>query len=134
MNFTNEQLAKAKAAKSAEELLALAKENGIDMTEEEAAKYFAELNKEGELADEELNNVAGGACYSSGVSGPNGYHEYAIVSPLSAAEDCEKNGIHPSDAENKNFCANFCYQCRYYFTADGICYCGARWKGHDPLE
>ena len=60
MNFTNEQLAKAKAAKSAEELLALAKENGIEISEEEAAKYFAELNKEGELADDELGNVSGG--------------------------------------------------------------------------
>ena len=52
MNFTPEQLSKAKAAKSTEELLTLAKENGIEMTVEEAAKYFAELNKEGEIADE----------------------------------------------------------------------------------
>ena len=62
MKFTNEQLAKAKAAKSAEELLALAKENGIEMTEEEANKYYADFHKEGELADEELDNVSGGGC------------------------------------------------------------------------
>ena len=60
MNFTQEQLAKTKAAKSAEELLALAKENGIDMTEEETKKYFAELHKDGEIADDELENVSGG--------------------------------------------------------------------------
>ncbi len=65
MKFTNEQLAKIKATKSIEELLALAKENGIELTEEEAAKYFAELHKEGELSDEELNNVAGGCGGSS---------------------------------------------------------------------
>ena len=35
MNFTPEQLTKAKAAKSVEELLALAKENGTELTEEE---------------------------------------------------------------------------------------------------
>ena len=35
MKLTPEQLTKAKAAKSAEELLALAKENGIEMTEDE---------------------------------------------------------------------------------------------------
>ena len=134
MNFTPEQITKAKAAKSVEELLALAKENGLELTEEEAKNCFEQWHKEGELADEELNNVAGGACYSSGVSGPNGYHEYAVVSPLSSAKDCEKNWIHPSNAENKNIASNFCYQCRYYFTVDGICYCGARWKGHDPLE
>ena len=34
--MNNELLAKAKAAKSPEELLALAKENGIELTEEEA--------------------------------------------------------------------------------------------------
>ena len=60
MNFTQEQLAKAKAAKSAEELIALAKENGMEMTDDEAKKYFAELHKEGELSDDELNNVSGG--------------------------------------------------------------------------
>ena len=60
MNFTPEQLKKAKTAKSVEELIALAKENGLELTEEEAKKYFAELHKEGELADEELDNVSGG--------------------------------------------------------------------------
>lgn len=65
MNFTPEQLVKAKAAKSVEELLALAKENNIELTEEEAAKYFSELHKEGELADEELENVSGGGCKSN---------------------------------------------------------------------
>ena len=36
---------KAKGAKSAEELLALAKENDIEMTEEEAEETFAMLGK-----------------------------------------------------------------------------------------
>ena len=57
MNFTPEQFAKAK---SVEELIALAKENGLELAEEEAKKYFAELHKEGELSDDELNNVSGG--------------------------------------------------------------------------
>ena len=60
MNFTNEQLAKAKQAKSADELLVLAKENGIALSEEEATKFFAELHKDGEIADDELENVSGG--------------------------------------------------------------------------
>ena len=60
MNFTPEQFAKAKAAKNAEELIALAKENGIEMTEEEAKNLFAKLHAEGELADDELANVSGG--------------------------------------------------------------------------
>ena len=60
MNFTNEQMTRAKSAKSAEELLEMAKAEGIAMTEEQAAKYFAELHTEGELSDDELTSVAGG--------------------------------------------------------------------------
>ena len=60
MNFTTEQLAKAKQAKSADELLVLAKESGIELTEMEAKKYCSILNTLGELHDDELENVAGG--------------------------------------------------------------------------
>ena len=64
MNFTPEQLTKAKAAKSVEELLAIAKENGMELSEEEAKNYFEQWHKEGEIADDELDNVAGGICDS----------------------------------------------------------------------
>lgn len=62
-NFTPEMIEKAKAAKTAEELLVLAKENNVELTEEEAKAYFVQLNPNlGELTDEELDNVAGGGC------------------------------------------------------------------------
>ena len=60
MNISKELIEKAKTAKSAEELLEMAKAENIELTEEQAAKAFAELNKIGELSDEELDNVAGG--------------------------------------------------------------------------
>ena len=61
-NLTPELIEKAKAAKTAEELLALAKENNVEMTADEAATYFAQLNPTfGELSDDDLDNVAGGA-------------------------------------------------------------------------
>ena len=64
--FTPEFIEEAKSAKSAEELIALAKENGIEFDEETAKTYFNQLNpKTGELADDELDNVAGGACQSN---------------------------------------------------------------------
>ena len=59
-----ELLEQAKEAKSAEELMALAKENGMELTKEEAEAYFAKMNKSGELSDEELDNVAGGGCHN----------------------------------------------------------------------
>jgi predicted ribosomally synthesized peptide with nif11-like leader len=61
-NLNPEMIEKAKAAKSAEEILSLAKANGVEMTADEAATYFAQLNpKIGELSDDDLDNVAGGA-------------------------------------------------------------------------
>ncbi len=61
-----ELLKKAKAAASPEEILTLAKENDVPMDEEAAAAYFAKLNQRGELADDELDGVAGGWCYNGG--------------------------------------------------------------------
>ena len=60
MKFSNEMIEKAKTAKTAEELLAMAKAENIEISAEEAAKAFAEMNKTGELSDEELDNVSGG--------------------------------------------------------------------------
>ena len=64
MNITPELIESAKKAKSIEELLTLAKENGFELSEEEAKAYYEQINKTGELSDDELNNVAGGGCYT----------------------------------------------------------------------
>ncbi len=62
--FNNELLEKARAAKSPEEIIALAKENDVLLSEEEANAYFEQMNKTGELSDDELDSVAGGGCHS----------------------------------------------------------------------
>ena len=60
-----ELIFKAKGANTPEELMALAKENGNEMTEESAKAYFELLHPAtGELSDDELDNVAGGGCYT----------------------------------------------------------------------
>ncbi|MGN0813044.1 MAG: hypothetical protein ACI4MQ_06025 [Candidatus Coproplasma sp.] len=69
MNISKELLEKAKTAKTSEELLEMAKAENIELSAEQAAKAFAELNKNGELSDEELDNVAGG-CGGSSANGP----------------------------------------------------------------
>ena len=61
-NFNPELIEKAKTANTAEELLGLAKANGIEITVEEANTYFAQLNANGAVSDEELDLVAGGGC------------------------------------------------------------------------
>ena len=60
IEFTKEQIAKAAEAKSAEELAELAKEYGIRLSPKQAEQFFAELHREGELDDDELDAVAGG--------------------------------------------------------------------------
>ena len=64
--MNEEMIAKAREAKSVEELMALAKENGIELNEEDAKMYFEQLNaKKGELSDDELDDVSGGGCGES---------------------------------------------------------------------
>ena len=65
MDINKEMLEKAKTAKSVEELITLAKDNGFELNDEEANAYFAKLNQTGELADDELDNVSGGGCGES---------------------------------------------------------------------
>ncbi len=56
-------LAKAMQCKDAEDLVALAKEEGIDLKKEEAEAYLAEMD-DVELDGEILKQVAGGGCYN----------------------------------------------------------------------
>lgn len=60
--ITNEQIMKAAQCKTADELMALAKAEGVDITREEAEAYLAEL-ADVELDNNALGKVAGGDCY-----------------------------------------------------------------------
>ena len=61
--ITKEMLAKAMQCKNADELVALAKTRGMELTKEDAEAYMAEL-ADFELDADTLQNVAGGGCYS----------------------------------------------------------------------
>ena len=64
--MNRELITKAKAAKSVEELLELAKASNVELSEEQAKEYFAKLNPtKGELSDDELDDVSGGGCGES---------------------------------------------------------------------
>ena len=60
--LTNEMIAKAMQCKDADELVALVKANGLEITREEAEAYLAELD-DMELDSPQLTKVAGGACW-----------------------------------------------------------------------
>ena len=65
--LTKEMIEKAMQCETAEDLMALAKSEGIELTKEEAEAYLAELD-DVELDGEMLNKVAGGDCYCDCVS------------------------------------------------------------------
>lgn len=59
--MTEELLKKAFEAKSPEELLKLARENGVlEITEDNAKAYFDAINQGGEVAEDELEGAVGG--------------------------------------------------------------------------
>ena len=60
--ITKEMLEKAMQCETVDDLLALAKEEGIVITKEEAEAYMTELS-DFELEGIELKNIAGGKCY-----------------------------------------------------------------------
>ena len=115
-NLTPEMIEKAKAAKSAEELLSIAKESGVEMTADEAATYFAQLNpKSGELNDDDLDSVAGGGC---------GDHEpvpYGKKVRITSGETCEKCGTNIGvHTVGSGYDFNFikCESCNYVIAYD----------------
>lgn len=60
MEITKELILKLNEAKDTDELISLAKVNGIELAEKSAEKLFAKLNENGELNDEVLADIAGG--------------------------------------------------------------------------
>ena len=57
--LTKEMIAKAMQCRTTEELMALAKSEGFEVTKEEAEAYLAEMD-DMELEEEALKKVAGG--------------------------------------------------------------------------
>ena len=60
--LTKEMFVKAMQCETADELIALAKTGGYELTKEEAEAYMAEM-EDVELDSDALKNVAGGVCY-----------------------------------------------------------------------
>ena len=56
-----ELLEKLQSAKSAEELVEMAKANGAEIPADEAEELFAKLNAKEELSDEDVEKIAGGS-------------------------------------------------------------------------
>jgi len=94
--ITQEMMEKAAACKTAEELLALAKENGIEISVEQAETYLAEYVAN-RLDKEKLDAVAGGQSSSPGFDGEKRMNQDRRICFLTTAV-CEYHGK-PDDCE-----------------------------------
>ena len=127
MNLTNEQIAKAKECKSAEELLKYADEIGYKLTEDEAKRFFNDWHKEGELADEELSNVAGGSTCINGSFYSDEGDRFLITTYYNSCPSYERRNGAPLNDE-------ICFYCSYCQGGDPTYYCHARSIYSDPYN
>ena len=115
MKLTTEQIVKAKAATSAEELIALAKAEGIEATEEEIKAKFDAMHKEGEIADEELDNVAGGGLCGD-YERPSTVNVEVVSEGVYRCPKCGRNLICLPSREDPNGDPYYVYYCDPGFT------------------
>ena len=135
MQFSEEQIKKAVAAKTAEELFDMAKAENLSLTEEEAAHYFKVLHTDPadaecmELSEEEQENVAGGSVCYKGSTYSNDPPHFLITT---LGNKC------PSYAYGSNIGAyGTCGQCKYMsdgITLMGPYYCRKRSLLNDPYN
>ena len=120
-NLMAELKEKAKAAKSPEEIQVLAKENGMeDFSVDSAKAYYEQFHKEGELLDEELDNVAGGACHTD-----DGRMVTTIANFCEDGHRCKKCGrnfIHEGHAPDC-FEGPNCKDCKHMSYEKGLWLC-----------
>lgn len=122
MELNKELLAKAKNAKTPEELIALAKENGTEMTKESAEAYYNLLHPQnGEVSDDELDNVAGGGCHNGGKLVVSVMHYCDEWRCKDDGSQCDIDGI----LVNCNTCrvAAYCFSCKYCSYEKGLWLC-----------
>lgn len=117
---------KKAVGKSPEEIVEIFKEGNIDISIDAAKECFDYLKSVDVIEDEELDNVAGGTCYSSGAVDPRPGHDhterpYVIVTIGNSCIAWEDT----------------CTTCKHHFVGTPSWYCSIRWKGHEfwnPVE
>lgn len=92
-------LKKAQNVKSKEELLALLKENDLDISDEKADELYAQIKSHREIGDDDLGKVSGGVSFN-----PEGFLKTTIVYDCNLFEYAE-GAVGPK---------GICYMCKYW--------------------
>ena len=105
-------------------IIELLKSHDIEVTDSVAQECYDFIKELRTMEDDELENVAGGTCYSSGVTDPESgiTREYVIVTVGNA---CPLNGM--TDWITNNWCG----PCGSSFGIGATLYCNRRWRGHN---
>lgn len=134
MQVSNELLEKAYEAESAEELLEMAKENGIDISLEEAIDFFEdiqdELNDSEELSEKELDNVVAASQCRSGKTYSSDSPYYLITT---AGNTCPSYHEVDADFGVKGTCCR-CYHAIHKGVGRMVTYCTVRTIDNDPYR
>lgn len=137
MQFSKEQIEKASSAASAEELLAMAKAEGIDLTEEVAKHYYDVLRVEAlleeqcdNLSEEELANVSGGSQCVDGSTYSSDPPYYLITTCYNRCRGYKEHHIQQHMFARKGTCS----YCEYVTRGFGPSYCTIRNKYNDPYR
>lgn len=129
--MNRELLEKAKKAATAEELLALAGENGLSLSSSGAEALFSRLHKSGEVNDDELSSVSGGACRGDGGESIPKHSDGENVSWSYSLMHCEKDGSSSGMIISHRFATEGSAQNGYYVYPGAVLYivkcpkCGA---------
>ena len=115
--ITPELIEQAKKAESVEALLALAKENGIDLTAERAEKLFSEWHTTKELSDDELNSVSGGCGKDSTICPACGSTDVELdKTPRSGYNNIDTRTAEPNYGSHAEVCWYVCKSCKAVWT------------------
>lgn len=125
-----------KNCKTIDELITVSKDNGYELTKEEAKAYFDKFNKSGELTDDELSNVTGGCTWwRNGKAYSGKPHHYLIVTCGNSCPGYSRPMPAPSNGNDLK-ARGTCPSCGAYqeYLDPVVRYCSRRSYYHDPYN
>ena len=129
---SKELLEKAKKCSTKEELLELAKSENVEVSDDEINVLLKSTVTNRELSDEELENVAGGSCYSGSTFADLG------IEPQNEYGAKQESYYHPLITTIGNYCSMHqgfwatCGDCPHHHTIGPTVYCRTRSEEVDP--
>lgn len=120
--MNRELLEKARKAKNAEEIIVLSKENGIDLSPSGAEDIYSRLNKRGEMSDDELDSVSGGACQGDGGESIPKFSDGEKISWNAAMLHCANDGTSSGEIISHRFATEPDAKSGYYVYPGSVLY------------